>query len=74
LLFLGLHQDISELQEELREITAGDADAMTIAPCFYGRLNVIMKERVEAIANGGPLIVEVSQYFFFMLCHETDIP
>ncbi|RYO67925.1 hypothetical protein AA0116_g1283 [Alternaria tenuissima] len=58
LLFLGLHEDIMELQRELLEITARGADAMTIAPCFYGRLNVIMKERIETLASGKPLRVE----------------
>ncbi|KAL1798809.1 hypothetical protein ACET3X_002846 [Alternaria dauci] len=58
LLFLGLHQDIMELQQELLQITAEGADAMTIAPCFYGRLNVIMKERIETLASGTPLMVE----------------
>ncbi|CAN9315080.1 unnamed protein product [Alternaria alternata] len=58
LLFLGLHEDIMKLQRELLEITARGADAMTIAPCFYGRLNVIMKERIETLASGKPLRVE----------------
>ncbi|CAN9222702.1 unnamed protein product [Alternaria alternata] len=59
LLFLGLHEDIMELQGELLEITARGADAMTIAPCFYGRLNVIMKERIKTLASGKPLRVEM---------------
>ena len=57
-----------ELQEELLEITAEGADAMTIAPCFYGRLNVMMQERVEALANGKPLIVRVSRCSHPLAC------
>ena len=57
---MSLSQDIIELQEELREVTAEGANAMTIALCFYGRLNLIMQERVEALAKGTPLLVQVS--------------
>ena len=62
-----------ELQGELLEITARGADAMTIAPCFYGRLNVIMKERIETLASGKPLRVEVSQSPHSLTYHETYI-
>ncbi|KAG9194799.1 hypothetical protein G6011_04834 [Alternaria panax] len=58
LLFLGMHGDIMKLQGDLLQITAGGADVMTVAPCLYGWLNVIMKERVETLENGKPLMVE----------------
>ena len=61
MLFVGLHQDMAKLQEELRMTMLAGADLETMSPYFFGRFSGAMKERVAALGRGEPIVVEVNR-------------